>query len=384
MDQIEFEDLEAFRRTQPRESPRLDFKQPMDQRVVETVVAMVNTDGGLILVGVPEEVVAGQRTKGMGWPPTGVQASAEDAFMSMCRAAYGGDYLPKIKPLAIPDHAGRYVLFIRIDRHTRPRILRHDEKGVLMRVGDQNIPATIEQLEELLIHRPQRASDLEGLYEPLRADLDMALSTDGVITLTAAMRYPAPANGFGAPEREALRKAAAWCLGAYHELRVSSRYRQIEFRHGPSRDTALFYAVGMAVVKIRKLAATVAEWDWVLGETLVALRSLRGNDAGAVYPVVREGTVTLALNGWTSIGVTGLTPQLEEGSAGQRVIHDAEVDAGIANAAVAREFMAHVLDDAGYSGYETMLDMALANPDAFISSYVAGRALLGLRQRPQP
>ena len=68
LDEISIADIQGFIGEQHRESEILDYKGPWPNDLAKVIAAMANTQGGLILIGVPE--VAGDT--GLPDQPTGI------------------------------------------------------------------------------------------------------------------------------------------------------------------------------------------------------------------------------------------------------------------------------------------------------------------------
>jgi predicted HTH transcriptional regulator len=52
--EIEPDEMRTFLQEKHTESERLDYKEDLNRSIADTLVAMANTDGGLIIVGVKE------------------------------------------------------------------------------------------------------------------------------------------------------------------------------------------------------------------------------------------------------------------------------------------------------------------------------------------
>jgi hypothetical protein len=387
VEEITYEDLETFAHTEPIEGERLDWKEELTPRTAETIAAMANTEGGLILVGAAEREVAGQRTKQLAWPPRrGVTVGVRDALASICQSAYRPpDYLPRSKLVPIKAREGEHVLVIRIDQRSAPRWVWHRERGFLVRTADQNRPATPERIAQLLSEAQvnSEADDIAttwGMISP---------PTDGVEQmLIAVMQYPHGATVFGQHQKDALVEAVQSWPGYRGPLQIRPGYRDIAMVRNmraagdaSHRLEIWFHAAGVArVCHVGRFGAI--PWRWVVGEIMLTMNCLRGKESTDVYPNVREGTLRLALTNWPVEGValddplqaTCLSTQT---LCGLTVTHDFQVDPEMTPWDVARSFMDRVLADSGHWEYERSLDLLGAQASEWLAEYARAGQLRG-------
>ncbi|MGB8644452.1 MAG: ATP-binding protein [Anaerolineae bacterium] len=116
-------------------------KEKAFREVLETIAAMANTDGGIILFGVREE-------NGKAKDITGVDPQDQDPIRDKCNSLLQPAFVPEIIPVTEPA-TNKCVLVIRIhpDRHPHPVVLR--DKGVQVRVGNRNGYADLYRLQQL-------------------------------------------------------------------------------------------------------------------------------------------------------------------------------------------------------------------------------------------
>jgi len=144
--------LKQFLESKPEEREWLDYKREVNQKVVETIAAMANTDGGgVILVGVEEEKTVGGKNTEKPGDIVGVQEDDYMRLIHMCRDRLDpARYLPDIRKVWVD---GRLVLVIRIDPEgvpVRPVIVREDRVGkVFIRHGASTIQADSWTLRQL-------------------------------------------------------------------------------------------------------------------------------------------------------------------------------------------------------------------------------------------
>ncbi len=127
--------------------------------VIDTIAAMANTDGGIILFGVlPDK---DEKTK----PGTvvGVTQRDIDSLKDRCRSHLQPPFVPETIPIVLPSlSAGRLFVVIRIDplRDPRPIVVR--ERGVFVRVGDSSRIADLHRLRQLFAEEAQGITDVVG------------------------------------------------------------------------------------------------------------------------------------------------------------------------------------------------------------------------------
>lgn len=154
-DKITFGDMQAFLNQQLEESVVLDYTEVREatserdlNSLLQIVVAMANTDGGIILAGVSKDPHASNKPGEL----VGLDPKFIDSLKNKCRSLIQPAFLPEICPIQIPNK-NEVVLLIRInpERHPRPVVLR--EKGVLVRVGDSNQHADLYRLQQLFTEK---------------------------------------------------------------------------------------------------------------------------------------------------------------------------------------------------------------------------------------
>lgn len=112
-----------------RESLTLEYKQELSPRVIETVAAMTNSYGGLILIGISDKLEV------VGVPP--------DTEMKLVNQCHNSLEPPAAPDMAIIDgvgESGATVLAVRVDPNRLPRPIVLNGK-VLVRLHGRNGPA---------------------------------------------------------------------------------------------------------------------------------------------------------------------------------------------------------------------------------------------------
>ena len=138
------------------ESLTLEYKENFAVKIPDSVAAMANSYGGLILVGVTERNV-GDRITGVP-EPTVVQ------IVSSCHQKLEPPWVPEIIPVPLPETDGLMVLVIRVDPATAPRPLLI-QGAAPIRLHGRNAVAGRSRLTELITEAaPQRVAS--GLRLP--------------------------------------------------------------------------------------------------------------------------------------------------------------------------------------------------------------------------
>ncbi|MFE5587417.1 helix-turn-helix domain-containing protein [Kitasatospora sp. NPDC056531] len=139
------------------ESLTLEYKESFAAKIPDSVAAMANSYGGLILVGVTERNVD---DRVIGVPePTIVQ------IVSACHQKLEQPWVPEIIPVPIPDSGGLMVLVVRVDPAKAPRPLLIAGAAPI-RLHGRNAVAGLSRLTQLITEvAPQTRT--AGLRLPL-------------------------------------------------------------------------------------------------------------------------------------------------------------------------------------------------------------------------
>ena len=223
----DWERLSDFLADRLPEGLHIEYKQPahnpqnkkweMGPELVETVVAMANTDGGLLVVGVAEDEE--KRPSGI----VGIShRDPENAFRNYCADAVEPNVPLDLRAIEIPSgaaEAGKFVLLIRMRRGNNPPYLlrRH---GVFIRYDDQDRHASVRELEVLFQQRRDiggqersRWSDVERLaLGPLSSsDPDKPLLLAVALTPT----FPIPPVALDSTSEEHFQLMVRECFGSF-------------------------------------------------------------------------------------------------------------------------------------------------------------------------
>jgi predicted HTH transcriptional regulator len=124
-DKINWNDIQAFLDQHLEESSVLDYTEIKSEKacegVLKIIVAMANTDGGIILVGVSKGLEDVNRPGS----PVGIELKYVDILKNKCRSLLQPAFVPEMVQIAIPNDE-KIILLIRInpERHPRPVILK--------------------------------------------------------------------------------------------------------------------------------------------------------------------------------------------------------------------------------------------------------------------
>lgn len=150
-DKITFDQIKAFCSLKIHESTRVAYKKELvKEKILRTIAAMANTDGGIIIVGVPEEKEQGGQRSIPG-NPEGVQAkNARQTIVNWCYAFLQPVYCPEIKEIPVGD-SSKAVVFIRINRDEVPSIpVSVLEQGIFIRVDEGDRIADLTHIRMLI------------------------------------------------------------------------------------------------------------------------------------------------------------------------------------------------------------------------------------------
>jgi hypothetical protein len=150
------EALASFLAEQIPESVNLEYKAEYSPRVLQSIAAMANTNGGVILLGVDE-------ARGLPAPkPRGVPLSELSALVDRCWSLFDPPFRPEVVPVRLDDDAERYVLLVRVDRTRveRPVLL---EGRVKIRLEGRNATAGRSQIVALFAEQHAAPERVHGV-----------------------------------------------------------------------------------------------------------------------------------------------------------------------------------------------------------------------------
>jgi len=138
--EIQPDELRAFLEEKHVESERLDYKADLNRSIADTLVAMANSEGGLIIVGVVE-----QNQTPVSWPGLGGKdwldtLGNHNALESVPPVRY--------EPVVVqlPENGTKPLLVVRVPPALSKPHMTHSS-GILVRVGSQDRRPTLEQID---------------------------------------------------------------------------------------------------------------------------------------------------------------------------------------------------------------------------------------------
>ncbi len=147
------------------ERGRIEYKRELGdgRKTLEAIVALANTFGGVVLVGVDEDQQGMARL-------TGVTASERNRLVSLCWSQLTPPFSPEIIPVKL-DNSDLYILavVIDIDYVRRPVMLNKGNK-ILVRLEDQNQAPDWYRLRDLFTEQAAGGenTDLPSTYPDIQ------------------------------------------------------------------------------------------------------------------------------------------------------------------------------------------------------------------------
>lgn len=196
------------------EGRNFEYKRQFSSRLVETVAAMANTYGGIVLVGVD-----GARQL------VGVSESTVDQVANACHDKLEPPWEPEIIPLPLAAGEDSFLLVLRVHAERAPRPILIDGKAFIRLTG-RNAPADRGQLARLFAGPNQETRWTTAILQPPQlptgsdgsVSVDFTIRTGLIVPLgEAAVRRPLSERGIelliAALKRSALRSVLfPWVL----------------------------------------------------------------------------------------------------------------------------------------------------------------------------
>jgi hypothetical protein len=173
---IAWADVESFLQRHERESTHLEYRESVDvsrRRFVDTVAAMANAGGGLILIGVREDTGSDRPAK---WPTLKAGDVKPQALESSCHA-HLDPYVPIEISSSRESNGEGEVVIVRVpDAWPKPIFVA--DRGVLVRQGQANRLASLDEIAHWLQQAEpagaamsneiwQAVGSLHGFQQPL-------------------------------------------------------------------------------------------------------------------------------------------------------------------------------------------------------------------------
>lgn len=115
LSEITLEDIKDFCENKLPESTRIDYKKDLNKdedKILRTITAMANTDGGIIIIGIEEEKEKGGRRSFPG-NITGIDTkNPKRVITSWCHAFLQPVYCPEILEIPLNESDRVVVLYV--------------------------------------------------------------------------------------------------------------------------------------------------------------------------------------------------------------------------------------------------------------------------------
>ncbi len=198
IDQITWDDVETFCQQGIAEGAYLDYKANFPDNLANTIAAMANTLGGIILIGVKEDKENKPVVPVQGIP---FEKGLSERVMNIILTNITPPVFPEIQVTDVKEQ--KTIVLIRIAQsHQSPHAIA-DNTRVYLRTGNRNNPealATVDEIGWLSDHRAKSEELRERLYlkanerfKSLCAPLnfrDFSIISRGLLTLAISPLYP--------------------------------------------------------------------------------------------------------------------------------------------------------------------------------------------------
>lgn len=180
IDEITFEDVDAFCRSGVREGVLLDFKRDFPARLEKTMAAFANTFGGIILIGVDETAVGEPVVPICGIP---LASGLRERVIQIGIDAIFPPVIPEVKVIAFKSSndlgtSDRAVVVVRVHESESEAHAVDKRTTVYLRVENVSDPfrkATLEELEWFINKRQKAAQEKTRILALVREHADRYL-----------------------------------------------------------------------------------------------------------------------------------------------------------------------------------------------------------------
>lgn len=357
---LRWRDIRSFLYGEYPEDARIDYKLDMTDRITETIAAMANTRGGVILVGVDED----KARKTPLLPPVGISIRKHQGggtLVNYCHTGLQPVYLPSHSFVPISGKKDKAVLVVQVRSDEAPIPVRDEQKGFLVRIGDQNRPADLQTLKALLAVEDDRMAPVYDTEAMWMGALRVSGPGPTSIVVGGVIRRRDLYGDWTSKDRRRLiglvlrfiDNGGATIVSHADSIRIE--------KDGPTTW------IGMSA-----RGAFVVRFSWSsdpfpLAAVLVGLRTglgiLLSPDIAEVYDPIRPIEVTLGFANWPLHGLKTMPlfepARLDVGDTSRQsntVSRTYNVAAKSDSWPIIRRFVGAVLADAGYVDYESYLD----------------------------
>jgi hypothetical protein len=302
--EIGWQPVEAFLELGLREHEHLEYREQVDpggrrDRFVETVAAMANTGGvGLIIIGVAEDAATDRPQRTWLLQPGTVRPQSLE---SRCRALQ--PYVPVEIAWASKPGAGSITLVRVPDFWDRPVWV--PDRGVLVRQGQSNVPASLDQLRWWLAPPTEHAT-AQGFDYGFAGYFTSGMHAGPRVNLGLTPSRPWPRTRWDDGSDEILEQAAARWYPDLGQTRIGDNLVQFSVPSDTPEAQSFLRCSPSGAVLRRTDPSQIALADGVADVQLLAGELLRLWRFGlsSVPAVLSEYrgplTVRFALNGFTN------------------------------------------------------------------------------------
>jgi hypothetical protein len=359
---IPWADIQAFLDQKLPENERIEYKAELNPRVPESIAAMANTRGGIILVGVegdaqhkpilPTKCISIAHVKG-------------GTLGNLCHARLQPLFVPLHQFVSLPNDQSRGVMLVQVVPDLAPIPIWVEEKGVLVRLADQNRPADLVTLRTLLGVADERLAPLRHQAEE---DIGLALSSNAenrtYMIVGAMIQRRERKDRWTTLEIRALRQAIYSSVSS-RRVQVGNDASTV-LAESKNIDADTYLRISLSVTGV---AVIVFGWRGdpfpipaIIASLMVGVRMLLSKDIVEAYDPVAPMEVTLGVVNWPDKGLSierlwGLsTPQPIGMLKGRSVSRTFPLSPDALPWTVVGPFLSYILGDAGFSDYERYLD----------------------------
>ncbi len=358
---FDWSDIQAFLDQGLPESERIDYKVELNPRVAESIAAMANTRGGIVLVGVDEDA---QKRPILPAKGISIDHIKGGSLGNLCHAGLQPLYVPPHVFVEFPKDPRRGVMLVQVSPDTAPIPVWVEGKGVLVRIADQNRPADLMTLRTLLGVAEDRLAPLRRQAgEAIGRALTSNAANRTYIVVGAMIQRRAASDRWTTPELRSLREAIYSCVSSRRVRVANDATTVLAESEDPNQE--VFIRVSFSVTGV-----AVISFGWpqdpfpiagVIGGLMVGTSMLLSKEFIEAYDPVASLELTLGLVNWPENGLStgnlwGLgRPQPIGTLKARRVSKKFTLSTDAKPWTVVGPFMSYVLADAGFFDYERYL-----------------------------